>query len=114
MSRAWTNDAMGGMFAGLLVGSTVLLLKGAGLPNELVFAIPGAAVGMIGWVWWAVARANRKRTPDGSLTSGEVEALRLRMDDLDQLQARIAELEERMEFSERLLARQDHDRALPQ
>jgi len=38
-----------------------------------------------------------------------LEALRLRLDQVDQLQQRVAELEERVDFTERLLAQQ-HER----
>lgn len=105
MSRAKWDHAVGGAFATLGAVSVAVLLNAAGAPTELAIAIPGAAVGVIGWIWWGVARANRRPDRAPGLDSGEVEALRLRMEDLDLLQARVAELEERVEFSERLLAR---------
>lgn len=115
MKHPWWNDALGGMFAALVWGSAVVLLHGAGLHDELAFGIPSVVVGVIGWVWWAVARVNKKRVPDvaSDLTSGEVEALRSRNEEVELLLARIAELEERVEFSERLLARQKDERPLP-
>lgn len=58
-----------------------------------------------------------RRLPSAGMTTGEVEAARLdeleqRMVDVDLLEARVAELENRVEFSERLLAQQ-RDQVLP-
>jgi len=58
-----------------------------------------------------------RRLPPSTPTTGEVEAVRLdeleqRMAEVDLLEARVAELENRVEFSERLLA-QHRDHALP-
>jgi hypothetical protein len=62
-------------------------------------------------------RVALRRLPPGEPTTGEVEAARLdeveqRLAEMDLLEARVAELENRVEFSERLLA-QRHDPALP-
>jgi hypothetical protein len=113
MKHPWWNEALGGMFASLVWGSAVVLLRGAGVNDELAFGIPSVVVGVIGWVWWAVARVNRKPLPEpmNALTSGEVESLRARTDEVELLLARITELEERVEFSERLLSQQRDERA---
>jgi hypothetical protein len=52
-----------------------------------------------------------RRLPDGGATTGEVQAVRAeeleqRLGEMDLLEARLAELENRVEFSERLLAQQ--------
>lgn len=113
MNRPWWNEALGWMFAALAAASVAVILHAAGMRDELAVGLPGATVGIIGWVWWAVARVNRKRDPAPSLTSGEVDALRYRMEDFELLQTRMAELEERLEFSERMLARLSDERQLP-
>ena len=113
MSHRWWNDLLGWTFAGVAAASAVVILHAAGLRDELAVGLPGVTIGVIGWVWWAVAKVNRKRDPALSLTSGEVDALRYRMEDFELLQTRLAELEERLEFSERMLARLNDERQLP-
>lgn len=113
MSHRWWNDLVGWIFAGVAAASAVVILHAAGLRDELAVGLPGATIGVVGWVWWAVARVNRKRDPAPSLNSGEVDALRYRMEEFELLQTRMAELEERLEFSERVLAQRNDERQLP-
>lgn len=59
----------------------------------------------------------RHYSPKNSALTGEVEAelreLRGRVDEVEQAQQRIAELEERLDFAERLLAQQREQGKLP-
>ncbi|MFI5234647.1 MAG: hypothetical protein ACHQXA_02960 [Gemmatimonadales bacterium] len=103
--RRWFDDAAGALFAALAAGAAMLLLKSAGLPDEIIVGVPIGVVGVVGWVWWAVRRVNRRPAAGVGLTSGEADAIRVRLEDLELLHARLAELEERVDFAERLLAR---------
>jgi hypothetical protein len=64
-----------------------------------------------------VGRALARRIEGQSGTAGElgarVEELETRLADLEQERVRVAELEERLDFAERLLARQEQPRELP-
>jgi hypothetical protein len=56
---------------------------------------------------WPLIRAFARRLEGGGAAAelqGEVETLRARVDQLEQGQARVGELEERLDFAERLLA----------
>ena len=59
-------------------------------------------------ILWPLARALGRRLEGGGGASGavqaELEGLRSRVDQLEQGQGRLAELEERLDFAERLLA----------
>lgn len=55
-------------------------------------------------------RNYRKATLVGGEPSGELDALRAEVDDLRSLAPRMAELEERLDFAERLLAQRDAER----
>jgi Tfp pilus assembly protein PilN len=60
-------------------------------------------------VLWPLVRALARRLEgrggqDASALRGEVEHLHQRLGEVDQLQVRIAELEERLDFTERMLA----------
>ena len=65
--------------------------------------------GFIG-VRWA---HRRMEAPKGEMTSGQHDALLDRMARLEEVEARIAELEERVDFSERMLAQVKSEGALP-
>jgi hypothetical protein len=71
-------------------------------------AIAAVVAVSMGILAWRRARALRGRPP---ITTGEVQADRLaqledRVADLEQAQGRVLELEERLDFTERLLVRQ--------
>jgi hypothetical protein len=71
-------------------------------------AIAAVVAVSLGVLAWRRARALRNRP---AFTTGEVQADRLahledRVADLEQAQARVLELEERLDFAERLLAQQ--------
>ena len=73
-----------------------------------VIAMLTAITIILGPITWALARRlGRKENPDSALRA-EVEQLHARLADMDSLQSRLAELEERVDFTERLLA-QTHD-----
>ena len=68
-------------------------------------------------ILWPVMRALARRlegkgTTDAALRA-EVEQLQQRLGDVDFLQHRVAELEERIDFTERMLARNQAPAALP-
>jgi hypothetical protein len=67
-------------------------------------------------VLWPLARALARRIEGkggAAALQGEIDHLHQRLGDLDGLQARVAELEERLDFAERLLAKGDPS-SLPQ
>jgi hypothetical protein len=60
-----------------------------------------------GVIFWPLARALARRLEGGGSAAGlegELDGLRNRVDQLEQGQGRVAELEERLDFAERLLA----------
>lgn len=60
-----------------------------------------------GLIFWPLARALGRRVERGGQASDaheELEGLRSRIEQLEQGQVRVAELEERLDFAERLLA----------
>lgn len=68
-------------------------------------AVVGLSMGLLAW---RRSRALKSRPPE---STGEVQAERMaviedRLADLEQMQARVLELEERLDFTERLLVRQ--------
>lgn len=73
-------------------------------------AVVGLSMGLLAW---RRSRALRSRPAE---TTGEVQAERMaavedRLADLEQMQARVLELEERLDFTERLLVRQKEQEA---
>lgn len=85
------------------------------VPPPLLVMISLAAVAAIAFVLYPIARALARRL-EGRNASPEllqqVEELRDRVQDLEASQHRVAELEERLDFTERLLA-QRRDIELP-
>jgi uncharacterized coiled-coil protein SlyX len=65
--------------------------------------------GITGAVWVAIVMFQRQKRIDHGRR--DLDALDARLDDLDNAEARVAELEERLDFAERLLAQK---RAEPQ
>jgi len=86
---------------------------------------PGEVIGLIAvvcgmaWVLRPLATAlgrrleGRHTVPDPQLLA-EIEDLRARVADTEQLQGRMAELEERLDFTERLLSQHRQARLLPE
>lgn len=97
--------------AGLLIIGYVVVALNVGVP----FAIPGFIFlvgGGVGFLYSPLGKALTRSLEgvDGRATpeiTGEM------LGELDDLRARMAELEERQDFSERLLARVNDDRPLP-
>lgn len=94
----------------VVIGYVVVALN-VGVP----FAIPGFIFlvgGGVGFLFTPMGRAlTRSLEADAGLTRPEIPDEVL--GELDDLRARMAELEERQEFSERLLARHNDERPLP-
>lgn len=86
-----------------------LIFQTGGGPTPLVFLfIVIAALVATTIILWPLVRAFARRlegkgSPDPVLRA-EVEHLHARLDEVDSLQARLLELEERVDFAERLLA----------
>ncbi|HUG28222.1 MAG TPA: hypothetical protein VMK53_07985 [Gemmatimonadales bacterium] len=110
MSRRFGMDGWAiGVHAFVTICAAVAFGEAAGSADEIV--IPLTFAGSAVLFEWRRRKALREQGPVG-LTSGEVAAHRLadvedRMAELDLLHARLMELEERVDFSERLLARPD-------
>jgi uncharacterized protein involved in exopolysaccharide biosynthesis len=85
----------------------MMLLQGPVQPEVgmgFVIAMLTAITIILGPITWALARRlGRKENPDSALRA-EVEQLHTRLAEMDSLQLRLVELEERVDFTERLLA----------
>jgi hypothetical protein len=89
-------------------GHTILSVKlgiAYAIPTTIV-AVIGGAVAMLGPVGKALARRLEGQAPDA--VPGEAV-----LAELDEVRGRLAELEERVDFSERLLAKAREGGALP-
>ncbi|MCH7875548.1 MAG: hypothetical protein IH965_09655 [Gemmatimonadetes bacterium] len=82
-------------------GAFVMLIPLAGLATGVVF--------MVGIYKLASRWMDRKRLPEGDLAD-EVDRLRGEVDALRDVALRVDELEERLDFAERLLAQRQPDR----
>ena len=84
---------------------------------RLVFVLMAVfSAGILGYIAIAVVtkllnRAEGKTTP--ALPPGELEAIHERLAESESLEARVTELEERLDFAERLLAQQREPERLP-
>jgi hypothetical protein len=73
----------------------------------MLVSFTGALVSVIGAIGWAVAHARRApsgRVPD-QFSVEELNAIRERLAELEQRDLRVAEIEERLDFIERVLGR---------
>ena len=102
------------------VGLTVLFLGWAAMENaEEVFPLISIVSLVVLAVRRSIAMWRLKRTgQQNELTTGEVAAMRIaeleeRIAELESAQFQIAELSERMDFAERLLAKPPAERVLP-
>ena len=80
---------------------------GGELSDAAAVIIALAVLGTVLLMAWPLIRAFARRLEGRSAAAeleGEVETMRVRLDQLEQGQARIAELEERLDFAERMLA----------
>jgi hypothetical protein len=94
----------------------LFILSDSGAP--LLVAIVGLSLLAATVILWPVMRALGRRlegkgTADAALR-GEVEQLQHRLGEVDLLQQRISELEERLDFTERMLARGQAPSGLPE
>jgi uncharacterized protein involved in exopolysaccharide biosynthesis len=88
----------------------LIFMNDGGPPTVLLIVI--AALAAVTIILWPIMRAFGRRlegrgNPDAALRA-EVEHLHTRLAEMDSLQSRLVELEERVDFTERLLA-QTHD-----
>jgi hypothetical protein len=88
----------------------LIFMNDGGPPTVLLIVI--AALTAVTIILWPIMRAFGRRlegkgNPDPALRA-EVEHLHTRLAEMDSLQSRLVELEERVDFTERLLA-QTHD-----
>jgi C4-dicarboxylate-specific signal transduction histidine kinase len=91
-----------------VTGMFMIIVDSASHGPDSEGAIAAVVAVSLGVLAWRRARALRNRP---AFTTGEVQADRLahledRVADLEQAQARVLELEERLDFTERLLVRQ--------
>ncbi|MFN2327171.1 MAG: hypothetical protein ABR551_15000 [Gemmatimonadales bacterium] len=109
MSRRFGMDAWAvGIHIFVTICAAVAFGEAAGAGDDIVYPLTFASSAVL--FEWRRRRALKEQGPVG-LTSGEVAAHRLadvedRMAEVDLLHARVMELEERVDFSERLLTRQ--------
>ena len=88
-----------------------------GMGNFLVMLISftGAAATLIGVTAWAIRhiRRNPPGSGPGQLTSEDMDALRDRLAELEQREGRVIEIEERVDFLERMVGRSREPERLP-
>ena len=88
----------------------LIFMQHGGPPMVLLIVIAALTAGVI--ILWPLMRAFARRLEGKGGTDqalqADLEQLRTQLGDVDALQHRIAELEERVDFTERLLA-QSHD-----
>jgi len=80
---------------------------GSGTHDAAVAIMVIAVLCTVGMLLWPLVRALARRLESGGRNAqleGELDALRERLQHLEQSQARMGELEERVDFAERLLA----------
>lgn len=92
-----------------------LFIMNGGAPALVMIVFLGLAATTL--VLWPIMRALGRRLEgkghaDAALRA-EVDQLQQRLGDVDHLHQRVAELEERMDFAERMLARPSSPAALP-
>ena len=97
----WTVIAL----AGTLIAGTAIAGEDFAIPAILVLGIGGTVV-----LKGPLGRAIAKRIEGGAAPSAELESV---LHELDETRMRMAELEERMDFTERLLARDREAERLP-
>jgi hypothetical protein len=89
--------------AGITAAATGLLARFVGPPDEgaAVATVIAVSLGLLAWRrHWALKRRDLTGDPG---TTERLEELEARMADFDRVQARLLELEERLDFAERVL-----------
>jgi hypothetical protein len=92
---------------GIHLGITVCLMGAVSIskgPAEVMPMIFAASLALLG-IRRSLAR-RKSATNSGEFTAERIDEIEERMREVDQLQHRVLELEERLDFAERLLARQ--------
>ena len=93
----------------------LLFMTGSGAP--MLVTIVGLSLLAATVILWPIMRALARRLEGKGATDpalrAEVEQLQHRLGEVDFLQQRVAELEERLDFTERMLARGQAPAALP-
>jgi hypothetical protein len=87
---------------------------GPGVAIPLIFGVAGVVMILLGPIGKALARRLEGRSgagPDPRLQA-DVDELRARVAESEELRHRVSELEERLDFAERLLARQPESQRL--
>jgi hypothetical protein len=91
--------------AGMIVAGTAIAGKDFAIPTILMLGIGGTMV-----LRGPLGRALARRIEGGAAAGLEVEPV---LHEVDELRARVGELEERLDFTERLLAREREPAPLP-
>ena len=94
---------------GITVAAMVIIEEKTRQPEPVVLLACASAVVYSIRRHFALKALKRESEVSGTFVTGETE---LRLRELEQLYARIAELEERADFAERMLAKKDEVRAL--
>ena len=97
--------AVGVSLAGMVIAGTAIAGKEFAIPAMLMLGIGGTIV-----LRGPLGRALARRLEGGSPPAVDVEPL---LHELDEVRSRMVELEERMDFTERLLARERDGGRLP-
>jgi hypothetical protein len=73
----------------------------------MLASFTGAAVAVIGAIGWAIGYVKRLPggAPSGQLSPAELDAIREQLATLEQRDLRVGEIEERLDFMERVLGR---------
>lgn len=95
----------------------VIQIGHSGMPSGAIFAIIMVGIAANTLILWPLIRAWSRRIegrgqPDQMLLD-EIDQMRQRLGQLEQLEHRVLELEERAEFAERLLSQQREPERLP-
>ena len=79
----------------------------------MLLSFTGAAVTVIGTVVWGIGYIKRQGRSPGQLSAEELEELRARVAELEQRDVRLEEIAERLDFVERVLGRSHEAKPLP-
>ena len=101
---ATASTILGSVALGAYVWLSLEIGKGFAIPVGLLAAV-AATVVLVGPVGKALAR-RISGTRDDGVASEELDQVFARLEELEHSQARVAELEERLDFAERLLGQQ--------
>lgn len=106
--RKWFGIDGFDLFVHVVITALLVIIFGPGLdgdPALVVGGIPAASLLFLSWRRQRALARGPAATTDESI-GYQLEEIEQRLVDLDGVQQRVLELEERLEFTERLLARQ--------